>query len=216
MSASTTTAAAVAGDHSFFWRRLHSLTGIFPVGFFLIEHLFSNAFVLRGAEAYNAQVKFLVGMPLVVAMEIAFIYLPILYHGLYGVYIWWRGDSNVFTYGWLGNWLYTTQRLTGLVSLAFIGFHTWEQRFSGVHLLEHPEQAFDKVNQSLGNPLILWFYVVGIACACFHFAYGLWLFGCKWGITPGPRAQRLSGYLCAAFGAALTGLGLASLRAFVK
>ncbi len=216
MSSSAATAAVVAGDHSFFWRRLHSLTGIFPVGFFLIEHLFSNAFALRGAEAYNAQVKFLVSMPLVVGMEILFIYLPILYHGLYGVYIWWRGDSNVLAYSWLGNWLYTAQRLTGLVSLAFILFHVWEQRFSGAHLLEHPEQAFGKVQQSLANPLVLWFYVVGIVCACFHFAYGLWLFGCKWGITPGPRAQRLAGYLCGGFGAALTGLGLVSLRAFVR
>ena len=171
--------------------------------------------MLRGPEAYNAQVKFLVSLPLVLPLEIAFIYLPILYHGLFGVYVWWRGDSNALRYGWLGNWLYTAQRFTGLVSLVFIFFHTWEQRFSGIHLMDHPEQAFHKVSQSLASPWIFWFYVAGILCACFHFAYGLWLFGCKWGITPGPGAQRVSGYLCGMFGAALAGLGLVTLRAFV-
>ncbi len=212
MSAAT---AAVPSDHSFFWRRLHSLTGIFPVGFFLIEHLFSNAFALRGAEAYNNQVKFLVGMPLVLGMEIVFIYVPILYHSFYGVYVWWRGESNVLTYGWLGNWMYTAQRITGLITLAYILFHTWEQRFTGVSLTAHPEQAFQKVAQSLADPLVFWFYVVGIVGSCFHFAYGLWLFGCKWGITPGPNAQRVSAYLCAALGVGLAGVGLMTLRVFV-
>ena len=210
-----TAAPAIPLDHSFFWRRVHSLTGVFPVGFFLIEHLFSNAFVLRGPEAYNAQVKFLVGLPLVAVLEIIFIYLPILYHGLFGVYIWWRGDSNLLHYPWTGNWLYTAQRYTGLFSLVFIAQHTWEMRFSGIHLLDHPEQAFHKVSQAMANPLIFWFYVAGILATCFHFAYGLWLFGCKWGITSGPGAQRASGYFCGVFGVALAGLGLVTLRAFV-
>ncbi len=29
--------------HSFFWRKLHSLTGIIPIGAFLIEHIVSNS-----------------------------------------------------------------------------------------------------------------------------------------------------------------------------
>ena len=48
-----------------FWlRRLHSLSGIFPIGFFLLEHMFSNAFILLGSEAYNGQIKFLQSLPL--------------------------------------------------------------------------------------------------------------------------------------------------------
>ena len=210
-----TAAAAVPADHSFFWRRLHSLSGIFPVGFFLIEHLFSNAFALRGPEAYNNQVKFLVSLPVVLGFEIVLIYIPILYHGLYGIYLWMRGESNVGAYSYLGNWMYTLQRLTGLIVFAYIMFHTWEQRFSGISLPQHPEQAFDKVRMSLATPWVLWFYVAGMASACFHLACGLWLFGCKWGITPGPRAQRLSAWLCAAMGLGLAALGLMTLRVFV-
>ena len=33
------------------------------------------------------------------------------------------------------------------------------------------------------------FYLVGIVCASWHFAYGLWLFAAKWGITQGDRSR---------------------------
>ena len=47
-------AALRAGQgNSFLWRRLHSLSGIFPIGFFLLEHFFSNAFATNGGAAYN-------------------------------------------------------------------------------------------------------------------------------------------------------------------
>jgi len=36
---------------SFLLRRLHSLSGIFPIGAFLVEHFFSNAFAVNGANA---------------------------------------------------------------------------------------------------------------------------------------------------------------------
>ena len=47
--------AALAGevDRLFLWRRLHSLSGIIPVGAFLLFHIFENLSALRGPEAYN-------------------------------------------------------------------------------------------------------------------------------------------------------------------
>jgi succinate dehydrogenase / fumarate reductase, cytochrome b subunit len=41
-----------AGEgYTFLLRRLHSLSGIVPVGAFLTEHVISNAFATRGPEA---------------------------------------------------------------------------------------------------------------------------------------------------------------------
>src|SRR5215813_4977979 len=77
--------------HSFLLRKLHSLSGIVPIGAFLVEHLVSNFEALKGPAAYAAQVKFLNGLPFVRVLEWAFIFLPLLYHGLYGVYIAVRG-----------------------------------------------------------------------------------------------------------------------------
>src|SRR5574340_1276559 len=76
-----------AGEgHSFLWRRLHSLSGIVPVGAFLLEHFLSNAFATNGPAAYNDQVRFLTSLPFVVAIEAVTIWIPILYHSLYGFY----------------------------------------------------------------------------------------------------------------------------------
>ena len=84
--------------------------GIVPVGAFLVEHFVSNAFATNGPQAYADQVKFLTGLPFTIWLEIFGIYIPLLYHGLYGVYIWWRGETNVTDYPWTGNWMYTAQR----------------------------------------------------------------------------------------------------------
>jgi succinate dehydrogenase / fumarate reductase cytochrome b subunit len=83
---------------SFIWRKLHSLLGIVPIGAFLLEHLLSNFEALKGPLAYGAQVKFLNSLPLVRILEWVFIFLPILYHAFYGLYIWLRGKSNIVYY----------------------------------------------------------------------------------------------------------------------
>jgi succinate dehydrogenase / fumarate reductase, cytochrome b subunit len=57
--------------------------------------------------------------------------------------------------------------------------------------------------------------VIAMIATTWHFAYGIWLFAAKWGITPGNRARKRFGYVCAVFGTALCLLGLASLWAFV-
>jgi succinate dehydrogenase / fumarate reductase cytochrome b subunit len=50
---------------------------------------------------------------------------------------------------------------------------------------------------------------------CWHFAYGVWLFAAKWGITPGEIARKRFGYVCVALGVLLAVMGLASIWAFV-
>src|SRR5215475_9419158 len=80
-----------AGEgHSFFWRKLHSLTGIVPIGAFLVEHIVSNFETVKGPLAYAQQVRFLNSLPLVRVLEWVFIFIPIAFHGGYGVYIWLR------------------------------------------------------------------------------------------------------------------------------
>lgn len=201
--------------NSFFWRKLHSLTGIVPIGAFLIEHIISNFETVHGPLAYAKQVLFLNSLPLVRVLEWTLIFIPLAYHALYGVFIAIRGRSNVNVYPWAGNWMYLSQRVTGLIALVYIGYHVWTQRFSGVSLPENPGAAFHKVQVALSNPWILAFYVVGMIATCWHFGYGIWLFAAKWGITPGEKARKKFGYVCAVFGIALCLMGLASIYAVV-
>jgi succinate dehydrogenase / fumarate reductase cytochrome b subunit len=202
---------------SFVLRRLHSLTGIIPVGAFLFEHiLVSNATAIGGPEAYARQVSFLGNLPLVFFLELFGIWLPIAFHALYGFYIWYRGDGNTIAYPWTGNWMYTAQRWTGGIAFAYIVWHTWHLRFSGVHLLTHSAAAFVKVQMEFQHPWAIAFYAIGIFCASWHFAYGLWLFAAKWGLTPGDKARRRFGYVCVVIGLTFMIVGAATMYSFLN
>jgi len=202
--------------YSFWLRRLHSLSGIVPVGLFLIEHFISNAFATRGPGAYSKQVELLSSFPFVVGLELFGIWLPILYHGLYGFYIWYRGDSNIGAYPWTGNWMYTSQRWTGGVAFVYMLWHTWHLRFTGVHILNHPGAAFGKVQGEFQNPWAVAFYALGILCASWHFSYGLWLFAAKWGMVTGDAARRRFGYLAVVIGLVFVGVGAATMYSFLN
>ena len=200
---------------SFLLRRLHSLSGIVPVGAVLFEHiLISNSTAIIGPDAYARQVSFLANLPLVFFLELFGIWLPIAFHGLYGFYIWYRGDGNTAEYPWTGNWMYTLQRWTGGIAFVYIVWHTWTMRFSGVDLHAFPNASFGKVQAELMNPLLLAFYIVGLVAACWHFAYGIWLFAAKWGITSGEKARQRFLGVCLGLFALMTIVGLVSLYTF--
>jgi succinate dehydrogenase / fumarate reductase cytochrome b subunit len=201
---------------SFLLRRLHSLSGVIPIGAFLLEHFISNAEAFKGPIAYGKQVEFLNSLPGVFFLELFFIWIPILYHGLYGIYIWYRGETNLVEYPWSGNWLYASQRWTGIIALIYMVQHTYHLRFTGVHLPTHPMEAFAKVQGEFQNPLIIAFYAIGIIAASWHFSYGLWLFAAKWGITTGEIARRRLGYVCFALALGLILIGAASMYGFLK
>jgi succinate dehydrogenase / fumarate reductase cytochrome b subunit len=201
--------------YSFLLRRLHSLSGIIPVGAFLFEHvLISNSSAIGGPAAYARQVRFLASLPLVPMLELFGIWLPILFHALYGFYIWYRGEVNVGDYPWTGNWMYTAQRWTGAIAFAYILWHTWTMRFTGVDLHEYPGASFGKVQAELFSPALLAFYVVGLVCASWHFAYGIWLFAAKWGLTTGEKARQRFLAVCLALFLVMSVVGLTSLYTF--
>ena len=200
---------------SFVLRRLHSLSGIVPVGAFLVEHiLISNSTAISGPKPYEHQVSFLANLPLVFFLELFGIWLPIAFHALYGFYIWYRGEGNVAEYPWTGNWMYTAQRWTGGIAFVYIVWHTYTMRFTGVDLHDHPEFSFGKVAAEVHHPLLLAFYVIGLICASWHFAYGIWLFAAKWGIVTGDKAQQRFLKVCLGLFLLMSVVGLVSLYTF--
>jgi succinate dehydrogenase / fumarate reductase cytochrome b subunit len=58
-------------------------------------------------------------------------------------------------------------------------------------------------------------YVIAMIATTWHFAYGIWLFAAKWGITPGDKARKKFGWVCGLGGAALCLMGLISIYAVV-
>lgn len=206
--------AAAVSPH--FWlRRLHSLSGIFPIGAFLLEHMFSNALIVKGAAAYDAQIAFLSGLPYVLFLEVFFIYIPILYHAFYGFYVMFTGKNNLAWYPYPGNILYSMQRWTGILALIYIGYHAYHTRF--VNLLYGTEVSYARMAEIMtSSPFMLWFYILGLAAVMFHFANGIWGFLISWGITVGPKAQKVSGIVCIAVGLSIFIIGVNSLIHLIK
>jgi succinate dehydrogenase / fumarate reductase cytochrome b subunit len=204
----------LTGEERHFWlRRLHSLTGIVPIGGYLAFHLYENYQATRGAEAYNAMVKRLQELPFALALEIGVILVPLVFHGVYGLFITGTARPNVISNRYVRNWMYSLQRATGLILFAFVIFHLWTTRF--VQVRDHESlDLFRLMQSSVENPWIYAFYVLGILSATFHLANGIWSFSIVWGLTVGPRAQRRMMWVSAAVFVVLSFIGIQSIQAF--
>jgi len=206
---------ATPGVSHFYLKRLHSLCGIFPIGVFLVEHFFGNAFATRGPEAYNRYVEFLLGMPYLWSLEIGLVLGPLLFHGIYGLLIAAEGDVLRPTQG-LGaryhNLAYLFQRITGIILLVYIGYHVWNTRVQAVLFGQHVDYAYMARYFAPTYEKVI--YIVGIVCACYHFAHGLFNFTYKWGITVSARAQQAMTYVSLAIFLAMSAVGLHILFSF--
>lgn len=138
--------------HYFLIRRLHSLSGIFPVGAFLFPHLTANSSIVWGrvvggthasAEALHAaglapdggiehfqnDVDFIHSLPALPLIEFGVLFLPILFHAVVGVWFAKSSSVNVDRYRYQANWRYALQRLTGYLGILFIFMHVMSLRF---------------------------------------------------------------------------------------
>lgn len=190
-----------------------SITGMLPVGGFLIQHFFSNAYAFISPEAYNEHTRFLVSLPLVVLLEIGLIYFPITLHAALGIAIIYKGQNNFTQYSYFRNWMFFLQRFTGFVAIVFIAVHSYTTRIKTG--LAGEEMTFAYMANILQQPLWFWFYFVGVVSAVFHFCNGIWSFLVTWGITIGPRAQRASSAITMILFVLMSGLGIGILLQFV-
>lgn len=202
----------MAGNREFVYRRLHSLLGVIPVGIFLIQHLVVNQFAARGEEAFNSAAGFMENLPFRYALEIFVIFLPLIYHAVYGVYIAFTAKNNASQFGYFRNWMFVLQRITGIITLIFVSWHVWETRIAAQM---GAEVNFDMMADILSSPIMLGFYIVGVLSTIFHFSNGLWSFAVTWGITVSTRSQRISTFVTMGVFVVLSYVGLRAILAFV-
>jgi len=213
---------AIRLSRTFVLRKLHQLTGIMPLGFFLLEHFYTNSKALTGAADFNSAVKDLQSIPYILFVEIGGIFIPLIYHAIYGMVITIEMRPNNLHYPYARNWFYTVQRVTGIILFFFIAFHVLNFRFglipglNTVSVAHHPEQSFDIVSGEFRTIPIFIVYVVGITSTVWHLARGIWLFLVDWGFTIGERAQRIAGYVCLGFGIVLLAVGINAAVAFIR
>ncbi|WP_102274342.1 succinate dehydrogenase cytochrome b558 subunit [Cytobacillus massiliigabonensis] len=202
----------MAGNREFFNRRLHSLLGVIPIGVFLIQHLVVNHFATGGEESFNKAAGFMEHLPFRIILETFIIFIPILFHAIYGLYIAFTAKNNASRFGFFRNWMFLLQRVTGVITLIFIVWHVWQTR---VQAAFGAEVNFQMMENILSNPFMLWFYIICVVSAIFHFANGLWSFCVSWGITISPRSQLISTYVTMGIFVALSIVGIRAIFAFV-
>ncbi|MGG3940475.1 succinate dehydrogenase cytochrome b558 subunit [Peribacillus psychrosaccharolyticus] len=202
----------MAKNREFGNRRLHSLLGVIPVGLFLLEHLITNYMATKGEEAFNSAAHLLESLPFRIFLEVFIIFLPLIYHAVYGIYIAFTAKNNAGRYGFFRNWMFVLQRVTGIVTLIFVVWHVWSTRIKAAL---GAEVNFDMMADILSSPFMIAFYVVGILSTTFHFANGLWSFAVSWGLTVSPKSQQISTYVTLVIFVLLSYVGVRAIFAFV-
>ncbi|MGE7921737.1 succinate dehydrogenase cytochrome b558 subunit [Viridibacillus arvi] len=198
-------------DREFYWRRLHSLLGIIPVGLFLTQHLFINFTATNGAESFNTASEFMGSLPFLWALEWIIIYIPLMFHAFYGVYIAFTAQPNTKRFSTFRNWLFVLQRFTGVFLVVFIAWHIFQTR---IQKALGTEVDYNMMADVLSNPWMKAFYIAGIISATFHLANGVWAFLVSWGITQSPKSQKIATYVTILIFLVLSVVGVSALLAF--
>ncbi len=217
--------------NQFLLGRLHSLTGLVPVGAYMIVHLLTNASILDSAAKFQANVYQIHGLgSALVVVEWVFIFIPLIFHAVYGLLILRESQPNSATYTYANNIRYTLQRATGLIAFAFIFYHVFH-----MHGWFHNEWWMSNVVDPLGggqfkpynaastagaalqnNFVLVLLYAVGVLACVFHLANGIWTMGITWGIWVSPKAQARANYLAIAVGVFVGLAGLSSLFGMMR
>lgn len=213
---------AIKLSRTFLLRKLHQITGIVPLGLFFFGHMFTNSKSMSGAKVFNDAVADIHHIPYLLFVEIFGIFLPLLFHSVYGIIIAAEARANVGNYSYGRNWFYLFQRITGVFLFFFILFHLLNLRFGAIPgLNETPVAgnaplAFGIVQREFQIAWVLILYILGIVATAWHLAYGFFLFAVDWGIVIGEKAQKYA--LNAAIGLAvmLSAVGINAAVAFVR
>ena len=211
--------------HEFLLRRLHSLTGLIPVGAYMVVHLLTNASVLESAAKFQLNVYMIHGLGKILPIvEWGFIFIPILFHAIFGMVIIMGGLPNTRSYPYEANLRYTLQRATGMIAFLFIVWHVFHlhgwihagwwidgvaKPLGGAQF--KPYNATSSAGLALQSGFVMLMYTIGVLSCVFHLANGLWTMGITWGVWVSPRAQKQALRVCGAFGVLLAIVGMSAL-----
>jgi succinate dehydrogenase / fumarate reductase cytochrome b subunit len=211
--------------HDFLIRRLHSLSGLIPVGGYMVIHLLVNASVLESPNTFQKNVYQIHSLgSLLPVVEWTFIFIPILFHAIVGVVIVAGGLPNTGNYPFAANRRYTWQRITGMIAFVFIALHVfhmhgWFHNSYWVDRIVHPfgggqfraYNAVSTAGEALQNIWWVTFYLIGVLACVYHLANGIWTMGITWGVWISPAAQKRALNVCTIFGILLAIVGVSAL-----
>lgn len=213
---------AIRFSNTFLLRKLHQLTGIVPLGLFFFVHIYTNSTAMNGAKVFNDHVQTIQDVPYLIFVEIFGIFVPLLFHSVYGILISFEAKPNVLNYGFARNWFYIFQRATGIFLFFFLMFHILNFRFGlipGLNLIPvagNADKAYAIVAAEFQITWVMVIYLLGVIATAWHLAYGFFLFAVDWGIVIGEKAQKVVLYGCLGLALFLSAVGVNAAFAFVR
>src|SRR4051795_2860698 len=188
---------AVRFSKTFLLRKLHQLTGIVPLSVFYFVHLYTNSTALNGPKIFNDHVGGIHEMPYLLFVEVLGIFVPLMFHSIYGILISGEARMNAGAYPFARNWFYILQRITGIYLFFFLLFHILNFRFGlipGLNMVPvagNADKAFAIVSGEFHITWVMVIYILGVLATAWHLAYGIFLFAVDWGLVIGQKAQRV-------------------------
>ena len=165
-------------DPAYIVRRLFSLCGLLPLGVFLVVHLAINASALAGSSAFARTAGWARDLPALPLVEWLLVFVPLAAHAGLGLWLIVRRrplePAAPYARG-----LRLTMRVTAVGTLCFLAAHLSELRFRGSSDALTPGVLATLLDAHLsstryGVPWAGVAYLLGAACATFHFACGSW------------------------------------------
>ncbi len=158
-------------------RRAFTLSGVFPLGAFLLFHLGANLRALRGEGALAATLDGLHRSPVFWGAEVALVYAPLLIHGGIGAWLVAKreplDDPPLYSPP-----AHAVVRMTGVVAAVFLLVHLFDVRVAPGGRVDGAMMeavlAARLSAMATGVPWLAIGYLFATACVAIHFAAGCW------------------------------------------
>ena len=176
-------------------RKLHSLSGMVPLGLFLIYHAWQQGPVREGRDAQLARLD----QTTHGGAELLFVVLPLTLHALCGLWLARRAEPDASGRPYASPAFRRFQAITGGLTALFLAFHmggVWHPWLRAGRAFAEFGAMLDQTGTMPGAAA----YVVGISATCLHWGQGLSAFILRW--WPGCPARVAHGI------GTLLGLGL--------
>jgi succinate dehydrogenase / fumarate reductase cytochrome b subunit len=187
--------------------RAFSLSGVVPLGAFVLVHAAVNARALAGDGPFLDAVRMTTSLPGLPIFETLFIFAPLAFHGVLGLAMV-ALRVPLATPSPYPRALRLAMRVTGVLAIAFLALHLPELRFhtpgarmSGAALLATLDASLSTMRGGL--PLRAVAYMLGSGCVCLHLAAGLWGAFAASARGQEARARRIAGWWSAVVGVVL-------------
>lgn len=150
---------------------------------------------MKSRAAFDSRVLWLDHTKIGLAFELLFIWLPLAFHALYGVVLAFDRTEKDVESPYPGTRFRAILRVSGLLSLLFIGWHSWEAPLARLFGHVPVDGMLDLVTAHLsttvrGVPWRAIGYFLGLFVTILHFGYGLVSFVNRRGLADSDRSLR--------------------------